>query len=106
MPWLCNLQRGSVQAAADYLKKPATEPIHFKIRIVPVLDPTSLYYYQKSDHLRTNRTKNRNPGHTKTLVCNILRVLTINNLISATHVSFLQEEDYELSQRFAVQGMQ
>ena len=41
--------------------------------IGPSLDPTGLSYYNWPDHLRTNRTKNRRPGYSKTLVCNILK---------------------------------
>ena len=52
---------------------PATEPVRFRMGIGPSLDPTGLAYYRRPDHLRTNRTKNRGPGHSKTLVCNIVK---------------------------------
>ena len=76
--------------------EPPTEPNRFKMGIGPALDPTGLCYYRRPDHLRTNRTKNRNPGHTKTLTCNMLRIWTINNPTVVAHVSFLQEEGGEL----------
>ena len=52
--------------------EPATEPIRFRMGIGPPLDSSGLSYYRRPEHLRTNRTKNRRPGHSKTLVCNIV----------------------------------
>ena len=54
--------------------EPATEPIRFRMGLGPSLDSTGLSYYRRPEHLRTNRTKNRRPGHSKTLVCNIVMV--------------------------------
>ena len=55
--------------------EPATEPTRFRMGMGPASGPTGLSYYRRPDHLRTNRTKNRRPGHSYRLVCNTLKGL-------------------------------
>lgn len=62
--------------------EPATEPTRFRMGIGPSLEATGLSYYKRPENLRTNRTKNRHPGQSKTLVCNVVIISHYQDLMT------------------------
>ena len=49
--------------------EPATAPTCFRMGMGPTLEPSGLSYFERPEHLRTNRTKNKTPNVPKKLNC-------------------------------------